>query len=1094
MKYIVVVLSIYFLFVQSHQNDIEPCSHDSVMRRFFDDNPGYEEIHFQFYQKMIEKARNHILLSKAKGISLKETQEIIRIPVVWHVLYNSDDTYIDSTTIQNEMNYLNEWFSAQNKYYQTTSDFWNDERAVASDFQIEFELATLDPDRLPTSGITYRETDVATSCGEYEIFDENQGGIDIWDSRFFMNVYTCNIQNAAGYAYLPSSFTHSRDGIVLRPDVVGSSYIAGSVLSHEAGHWLGLQHTFVSCDFPGDGIDDTPYTNEPALYWVSSQAACPGYGGTTDASFQRCGNIVMIQNNMDYNYEYCKTFFSKGQVALMRQYLEDEDSVRSDLDTSYGLGYGNEPCANFNCDEKQCGDDGCGGSCGTCDLNSQNTMCNNFGMCVPNPSGVSNSPTRTPTPSISIPTIADEMNMFRDLVTNYHNDLRSTVDPEPERLLTPLSYSVQIENDASSFTDGCSWTYARSSNYGANQYATTVTGDSLAVIQSAMQSWASSKSHYHLTNNGDSCDPGFSCNSYKQMIWDNERFPTTQIACSVTECSTGSPFGSSNPNWSNVLCYYQGPGNYIGYYPYDPCNGCTDVLICRAVCPDNTCGTYITDCGFILDCGCCDDPCLEHECGYHVDACGVAINCGSCEDGFSCGMNEEGLSICEEVSTCNHLSECELNGYECNCVSYCGITDSCGSCDNGQICDNFICVDDICGKCSINSYCDQETSECICFDGFITDELGNCISPNSGGGTGLPDFSRMVSQTMPDGEPNFIVERFGVKLLETGDHILNWNTSEGVIDEFTTTTTVSIDMGSGDFGFNIRYGQSSTSREHDRIMWFVKNIGTRPQATICLVYFGDRYCGQYYDVNLSHSKNTLTVLMGYDDNNNILTTFTIEDGTTFNSYVPHEYYPNIGCISYFISPNEGIALLSDFDLETSAVMASGIDACIDDIQWEGYFYDLSLADFNSTTMEITPDSENINCNDSNRKSKFTAKITSKSVPASSLGSTYISSIGSPAAASFGISDASLIKRTDGATEAGFPTSIDELDGIYIKAPNVEDSSYLDEDEDDDMNTSTSPNSNSNSNSFSNGSTRESSSGTIVFITLSLITFVVVIQI
>ena len=117
-----------------------------------------------------------------------------------------------------------------------------------------------------------------------------------------LNVYF--LKNwSGGYTVLPKKVEpHSRDfyedGIVLGPDAVpggnNPAYDQGKVLTHEAGHWLGLYHTFEGgCDAPGDYVDDTPYET------FGEFEACPA---NRDSCPDQPG-LDPIHNYMDYTAE-----------------------------------------------------------------------------------------------------------------------------------------------------------------------------------------------------------------------------------------------------------------------------------------------------------------------------------------------------------------------------------------------------------------------------------------------------------------------------------------------------------------------------------------------------------------------------------------------------------------------------------------------------------------------------------------------------------------------------------------------------------------------------------------------------------------------
>jgi hypothetical protein len=130
-----------------------------------------------------------------------------------------------------------------------------------------------------------------------------------------LNVYTTSGAGFLGWAYFPSTY-HSRehiDGIVidyrsLPGGEYGSDFSLGKTLTHEAGHWLGLYHTFQGgCNANGDYVDDTPAMKVPTSGCPAGKDTCPSKPG-----------LDPIHNYMDYSFDSCYTEFSRGQIARMQ--------------------------------------------------------------------------------------------------------------------------------------------------------------------------------------------------------------------------------------------------------------------------------------------------------------------------------------------------------------------------------------------------------------------------------------------------------------------------------------------------------------------------------------------------------------------------------------------------------------------------------------------------------------------------------------------------------------------------------------------------------------------------------------------------------
>lgn len=119
-----------------------------------------------------------------------------------------------------------------------------------------------------------------------------------------LNIYTLALPDWRGYARFPWAYAGDPvlDGFMNDYDAVSSDTPA-----HEAGHWMGLYHTFQGgCEGTGDVVDDTPAE-------ASGASGCPTGRDTCAAA-----GLDPVHNYMDYSSDTCRSQFTAGQSARMQ--------------------------------------------------------------------------------------------------------------------------------------------------------------------------------------------------------------------------------------------------------------------------------------------------------------------------------------------------------------------------------------------------------------------------------------------------------------------------------------------------------------------------------------------------------------------------------------------------------------------------------------------------------------------------------------------------------------------------------------------------------------------------------------------------------
>lgn len=293
------------------QEDHSKCGINHYMEDLYKQDPGL--------RKRIEKRFEMPLALKSDTVDTN----LFIIPVVFHILHQDGSENITDAQVYNQMDILNEDYRLLNADRVNVVSAFD---TVMADAHVEFRLATKDPWGNCTNGINH------IYSHEINTGDANSK-VNQWTRSKYLNVWVVKSfpeSNLLGYSMYPEAADGNNfymDGIILKHNTIGNTGTAagsdGRTLTHEAGHWLDLAHTWGSTNEPGvscgdDGVEDTPETKGSFICDLTANECVPG----------------IVENRQNYmEYAACSNMFSAGQVERIRAALRSDLSNRNNLVT-----------------------------------------------------------------------------------------------------------------------------------------------------------------------------------------------------------------------------------------------------------------------------------------------------------------------------------------------------------------------------------------------------------------------------------------------------------------------------------------------------------------------------------------------------------------------------------------------------------------------------------------------------------------------------------------------------------------------------------------------------------------------------------------
>jgi hypothetical protein len=308
--FLVVILYSVIAFIIQHANAQIPefkCGTMEYLEQQKKSNPALES-------KMLLQEQQ--IQQWVKEIYSPNTNEVITIPVVVHIVYNTDEQNVSDQRVFEQIEMTNRDYAGLRT--QSMGAFSD---TLKSNTGIQFCLAQRKPDGTPTNGIERRYTTDTSFTGNNNVKFDNTGGMDAWDPTKYLNIWVCKILGFTGLAQFPHTGEKATFGAMVHYLAFGKtgaipSVNNGGVTTHEIGHCLFLYHIWG--DDKGactgtDYISDTPNQASPTLGF---------HEGILTDSCTSSSPGIMYMNFMDYSDDSTWANFTPKQTIRMRAMFE----------------------------------------------------------------------------------------------------------------------------------------------------------------------------------------------------------------------------------------------------------------------------------------------------------------------------------------------------------------------------------------------------------------------------------------------------------------------------------------------------------------------------------------------------------------------------------------------------------------------------------------------------------------------------------------------------------------------------------------------------------------------------------------------------
>lgn len=263
------------------------------------------------YRNGYIRAINHIKKFILENPNYKPKQ-VVTIPVVFHIVLSPEQhQQFPDLRVYEQIEVLNRDFAGQNP-----NSIYPFDPSLKANTEIQFCLATIDPNGNPTTGIERRDYTGGPWGTNPGIKHYSQGGLDAWDPNRYLNIWVGDLGDGlCGYALFPTIPLSNEFGLVTHWEFTGLTgavppYHLGGTVTHEIGHCFSLKHIWgdsPGCS-PDDDVGDTPLQDVET------------YGSPTPPLTDQCTPNppgIMFMNFMDYVNDDTYSNFTPGQKTRM---------------------------------------------------------------------------------------------------------------------------------------------------------------------------------------------------------------------------------------------------------------------------------------------------------------------------------------------------------------------------------------------------------------------------------------------------------------------------------------------------------------------------------------------------------------------------------------------------------------------------------------------------------------------------------------------------------------------------------------------------------------------------------------------------------